>query len=395
MIYKNPEPRKYPSRERVWSSERQSSPARSSSSPSWGQWMLGMFLSACLASALTWYLVQYAGVADVNAKRITSRNDLTKEEQRSIEIFQRNSLSVVFITNLQNQQDFFSMNVYQRPRGTGTGFVWDQAGHIVTNFHVIRGANAIRVRLYDHSTWPATVVGAEQSKDLAVLRIRAPRSKLRPIRLGRSANLQVGQQVYAIGNPFGLDRTLTTGVVSALNREIRSLIGTPIQGVIQTDAAINPGNSGGPLLDSSGRLIGVNTAIYSPSRANAGIGFAVPVDTISQVIPSLIKHGRLLRPRLGISVIQNSNIVAQLGKSGVMIARVTPQGPAARAGLRGVSETQDGELILGDIIVAIDGVRIKDFNELLVYLEKKRVGNVVSLLIERYGRRFKRNIRLY
>lgn len=352
-------------------------------------------LSAVVASGLTWYALQYAGIPAVDARRVTTRTDLTSSEQRSIRIFQQNSPSVVFITNLQNQTDFFSMNVYQRPRNTGTGFIWNQAGHVVTNFHVIRGANAIRVRLHDHSTWPAQVVGVEESKDIAVLRIAAPRAKLRPIVPGRSANLQVGQEVFAIGNPFGLDRTLTTGVVSALNREIRSLTGRPIQGAIQTDAAINPGNSGGPLLDSSGRLIGVNTAIYSPSQANAGIGFAVPVDTVKQVVPSLIKHGRVIRPRIGIRVIEDRNLVARLGKTGVMIRAVVPGSPAVCAGLRGLAETPDGDLILGDVIVSVDGVAIKDFNDLMTQLEKKQVGSVVSLSIDRYGQKFRRNLRLY
>lgn len=361
----------------------------------WGRIFTGMLLSALLASAATWYVVEYWHIPEVNARRVSPRRGLNSGEKRTIRIFQKNSPSVVFITKLQRQRDFFTMNVYQRPRGTGTGFIWDRAGHIVTNFHVIRGASAVRVRLYDHSTWAAKVVGTAPSKDIAVLRIKAPRSKLRPIVVGRSSNLQVGQQVYAIGNPFGLDRTLTVGVVSALNRQIKSLTGRPIQGVIQTDAAINPGNSGGPLLDSSGRLIGVNTAIYSPSRANAGIGFAVPVDTVNRVVPSLIKHGRLIRPRIGIMIIQDPNFVRSLGKYGVMIARVSARGPAARAGLRGVRETIDGDLILGDIITAVNGKKVRGANDLLEYLEKRRVGQTVTLTIDRYNKVFRVRIRLY
>lgn len=365
------------------------------SSSMWGRIFTGMFLSAILASAVTWYMVQHWHIPEVNARRVAPRRNLNAGEKRTIRIFQRNSPSVVFITKLQRQRDYFTMNVYQRPRGTGTGFIWDRRGHIVTNFHVIRGASSVRVRLHDHTTWAARVVGTAPSKDIAVLRIKAPRSKLRPIVVGRSSNLQVGQQVYAIGNPFGLDRTLTVGVVSALNRQIKSLTGRPIQGVIQTDAAINPGNSGGPLLDSSGRLIGVNTAIYSPSRANAGIGFAVPVDTVNRVVPSLIKHGRLIRPRIGIMIIQDPSFVRSLGKYGVMIARVSPRGPAARAGLRGVRETVDGDLILGDIITAVDGKKVKSSNDLLEYLEKRRVGQRVRLTVDRYNKVFKVRIKLY
>lgn len=359
------------------------------------KFLSGVILSAVLASGMTWYMMEYMSIPEVNARKISQRRNLTSSEKRTIRIFQRNSRSVVYITKLQQQRDFFSMNVTQIPRGTGTGFVWDRAGHIVTNFHVIRGASSVRVRLADHSTWTAKIVGRAPSKDLAVLRIRAPRSRLRPIRVGRSGNLRVGQRVYAIGNPFGLDRTLTVGVVSALNRQIKSLTGRPIRGVIQTDAAINPGNSGGPLLDTSGLLIGVNTAIYSPSRANAGIGFAVPVDTVFRVIPSLIKHGRVIRPRIGVIIIQDPNFVKSLGKTGVMIARVSRRGPAARAGLRGVRETPGGDLLLGDIIVAIDGRKVKGSNDLLAYIEKKKVGDSVRLTIERYNKRFRVRIRLY
>ncbi len=370
-------------------------PRFSSSQVSLPKFFVGVLLSSMLASGLTWYIVEYMTVPEVKARKISRRRNLTFGEKRNIRIFQRNARSVVYITKLQRQRDFFSMNVYQIPRGTGTGFIWDRAGHIVTNFHVIRGASSVRVRLSDHSTWTARVVGRDPSKDLAVLRIRAPRSKLRPIRVGRSGNLRVGQKVYAIGNPFGLDRTLTVGVVSALNRQIKSLTGRPIQGVIQTDAAINPGNSGGPLIDTSGLLIGVNTAIYSPSRASAGIGFAVPVDTVNRVVPSLIKYGRMIRPRIGVIIIQDPNFVKSLGKLGVMIARISRRGPAARAGLRGVRETADGDLLLGDIIIAINGRKVKTSNDLLTYIEKKKIGDVVILTIDRYNKKMKVKIKLY
>ena len=355
-----------------------------------------MLISGLVSGSLVWYLLEYGGgELSARERRVVAPRRLTSEEKRTIRIFRRNSKSVVYITTLQRRVDFFTMNVYQIPRGTGTGFIWDRRGHIVTNFHVIRRANLVRVRLADHSTWVARVVGLAPSKDLAVLRIRAPRSRLVPIRLGRSDNLLVGQKVYAIGNPFGLDRTLTVGVVSALNRQIKSLTGRPIRGVIQTDAAINPGNSGGPLLDSSGRLIGVNTAIYSPSRANAGIGFAVPVDTVRRVIPQLLRYGRIRRPRIGVIIVRNPELVKSLGKQGVMIANVKPGSPAARAGLKGMRETFEGELLFGDIIIAIDGRRVKSANDLLSYLEKKRIGQWVTLTIERYGRKLRVRIKLY
>ena len=206
---------------------------------------------------------------------------------------------MVFITTTTRQVDFWTRNVFEVPQGTGSGFVWDESGHIVTNYHVVQGAASAKVTLGE-TEYDADTVGVAPDQDLAVLEIRAARANLAPIAIGTSADLQVGQKVFAIGNPFGLDHTLTTGIVSALGRTIQSVTNRPIDGAIQTDAAINPGNSGGPLLDSAGRLIGVNTAIYSPSGASAGIGFAVPVDTVSRIVPELITHGKVVRPRLGV-----------------------------------------------------------------------------------------------
>jgi S1-C subfamily serine protease len=221
---------------------------------------------------------------------------LTDDERETIALFEQASPSVVYITSLSVRRDLFTLNVLEIPQGTGSGFVWDDAGHIVTNFHVIQNADRAQVTLADRSTWVAELVGVAPAKDLAVLRIDAPAAKLRPLPVGSSEDLRVGQTVLAIGDPFGLDQTLTTGVISALGREIESVAQIPIRDVIQTDAAINPGNSGGPLLDSSGRLIGVNAAIYSPSGAYAGIGFSIPVDTVKWVVPELIEHGELRRP---------------------------------------------------------------------------------------------------
>lgn len=351
-----------------------------------GSLVFAVITSAILASTMTWFFVNYFPVnAQTRPRRISKRRSLNAAEKSTIRIFQRVSRSVAFITRLQDRRDMYTMNVYRVRRGTGSGFVWDRAGHIVTNYHVIQGASAIRVRLADHSTWSATLKGAAPGKDIAVLKLRAPRNRLVPIPVGRSSNLLVGQQVLAIGNPFGLDRTLTTGVVSALNRRIRSPQGRKIEGVIQTDAAINPGNSGGPLLDSSGRLIGINTAIYSPSRASAGIGFAVPVDTVNRIVPQLIKYGRVVRPRLGIII--NQQMMGSVGRSGVMIASVRRGGPAEKVGLRGIRETRNGELIWGDIIVRLGSMRIKNVNDMLNFLEKKRVGDTVRITVLRNGRR--------
>lgn len=227
---------------------------------------------------------------------VTPRGNLAEDERATMKLFADSSPSVVHITTRTLQRDLFSLNIMEVPQGTGTGFIWDLEGHIVTNFHVVEGASGAQVALADHSTWQADLVGVAPDQDLAVLKIDAPPQQLHPLPLGSSQDLGVGQKTLAIGNPFGLDHTLTTGVISALGRQIKSASGRPIKNVIQTDAAINPGNSGGPLLDSSGRLIGMTTAIVSPSGAYAGIGFAIPVDTIRWGVPQIIKHGKIVRP---------------------------------------------------------------------------------------------------
>ncbi|KAJ0254089.1 Protease Do-like 1 [Hirschfeldia incana] len=240
------------------------------------------FLLLCTSVALSFSLFAASPAVESAAAFVVSTpRKLQTDELATVRLFQENTPSVVYITNLAVRQDAFTLDVLEVPQGSGSGFVWDKQGHIVTNYHVIRGASDLRVTLADQSTYDAKVVGFDQDKDVAVLRIEAPKDKLRPIPVGVSADLLVGQKVFAIGNPFGLDHTLTTGVISGLRREISSAAtGRPIQDVIQTDAAINPGNSGGPLLDSSGTLIGINTAIYSPSGASSGVGFSIPVDTV-------------------------------------------------------------------------------------------------------------------
>ncbi len=322
---------------------------------------------------------------DVPSRPITPRGPLAADELANIEVFKRLSPSVVHITTLEVARDFFSRSVQQVPRGTGTGFVWDNQGHVVTNFHVIQGGDAARVTLADQSTHRATLVGAFPDRDLAVLKINLPREKLQPIPIGTSRDLQVGQKVYAIGNPFGLDQTLTTGIVSALNREIDSANQRTIRGVIQTDAAINPGNSGGPLLDSAGRLIGVNTAIYSPSGASAGIGFAIPVDEVNRIVPRLIKDGRITRPALGVSAMPEQVQRALRLPDGVALLQVTPRGPAERAGLQPFKRAADGGIVHGDVITAINDEAIQNLDDMLTALEKRQPGETVTLTVVRSG----------
>ncbi len=307
---------------------------------------------------------------------------LTAAEERTIDIFRKTAPAVVYITTMEVRRDRFRRDVMTIPAGTGSGFVWDDQGHIVTNYHVIRDADAARVTLSDQSSYDAKLVGHAIDKELAVLKISAPADKLQPLLRGTSHNLVVGQRALAIGNPFGLDHTLSVGVVSGLGREIKSLAKRPIFGVIQTDAAINPGNSGGPLLDSSGRLIGINTAIYSPSGASAGIGFAVPVDTVERVVPQLIKHGKVVRPGLGIQF--DPSVQARAGVSGVLVLGVMPGSPAERAGIQPTRRNpRSGDIVLGDVIVAIDGRKVQSETDLFKALDDKAVGDTVKVMIKR------------
>lgn len=323
---------------------------------------------------------------DETPRPVTARGDLAADERNTIEVFQATSPSVVFITSVELRRNLFSLNVHEIPKGTGSGFVWDTEGRIVTNYHVIEDASRVQVTLADNSTWKAVLVGASADKDIAVLKIAAPAASLKPIPVGQSANLLVGQKVFAIGNPFGLDQTITAGIVSALGREIKSVTGTAIHDVIQTDAAINPGNSGGPLLDSAGRLIGVNTAIYSPDGVNAGIGFAVPVDEVNRVVTELIRHGRLIRPGLGVSV-ANERLIERLDIQGVMIVQVDGGSSAEKAGLRGVRRVA-GELYLGDIIVGINGNPVANLDDLRQEMDRYKVGDTVTLKIIRDNQEF-------
>ncbi len=346
----------------------------------------GAFVTGCLCTALLCGLLGPAPDGGArsfpNAGAARALPDgLTPDEANSINVFAQTSRSAVFVINktlARVARDAFTWNIEEVPQGAGTGFIWDTRGHVVTNFHVVQRGRAFSVVLSDQSTWEADLVGAEPGKDIAVLRIRAPEDKLVPIVTGSSKDLRVGQKVLAIGNPFGLDQTLTVGVVSALGREIKSLADRTIRDVIQTDAAINPGNSGGPLLDSQGRLIGVNTAISSPTGVNVGIGFAVPVDTIKAVVPMLIQYGKFKRPSLGADVVHDS-WAQQLGIEGVILRSVPPDSAAAKAGLRGTTRNALGKVDLGDIIVSINGQRVKSLDDLLTVLEKLKVGDTAAL----------------
>ncbi|MFN4895914.1 MAG: S1C family serine protease [Pseudomonadota bacterium] len=317
-------------------------------------------------------------------REVTNRGALGSDEIGTIQLFEAAQASVVYITSLAVERDFISMNVFEIPQGAGSGFIWDASGYIVTNFHLIQNAQAAKVTLSDQSTHQAILVGAEPDKDIAVLKIDARSLRLTPIPIGTSKDLRVGQRVYAIGNPFGFDHTLTTGIISGLGREIKSVTERPIQGVIQTDAAINPGNSGGPLLDSAGRLIGMNTAIVSPSGAYSGIGFAVPVDTINRIVPQLLKGGKVKKPGLGIRVIE-SNLARQQGIVGAIVANVLPGSPAEKYGLEGIHRTPEGAIELGDVITAIDDVAVEDGNDLLRVLDEKAPGDRVTLRVNRRG----------
>ncbi|MBB5691560.1 PDZ domain-containing protein [Roseomonas alkaliterrae] len=322
-------------------------------------------------------------------RAVTPRGDLAEDERSTVALFEAARPAVVFIATTERVINPWTRNPLQVPRGTGTGFVWDRLGHIVTNHHVIAGASSATVRLADGRAYNAALVGASPAHDLAVLRIGIGAFRPEPLPIGTSHDLRVGQKVFAIGNPFGLDWTLTTGIVSALNRELPGEAGAVMEGLIQTDAAINPGNSGGPLLDSAGRVIGVNTAIFSPSGAYAGIGFAVPVDTVNRVVPRLIAAGRYLRPTLGVRVEQqiNAALAARLGIEGVFVLDVEPGSAAEKAGIRPGRLTREGGFAPGDVILALGGRPLRGVPDLLAALDRLEPGAEVTLTLLREGRR--------
>ena len=360
--------------------------------PRVGPWIgLGIVVLAVLMAAAGWMVwrLRPASGPVASSRPIAARGDLAADEKATVALFEQASPSVVHITNVGVRTDFFGLNVMEIPQGTGSGFVWDERGYIVTNFHVVENARRAEVRLSDQSTWKAEPVGLAPDQDIAVLKIEVPAGRLRPILVGTSRDLKVGQKVFAIGNPFGLDHTLTTGVISALGREIRSVTNRPIRGVIQTDAAINPGNSGGPLLDSAGRLIGVNTAILSPGAEGnggmgtfMGIGFAVPVDAVNRLVPQLIARGHVVRAGMGVQLAPDQTL-ARLGLEGALVLGVLEGSPAQKAGLRATERDETGRILLGDLIVSVNGTQVKNADDVTALLEDKGVGTQVRLRVRR------------
>lgn len=332
---------------------------------------------------------------DPNARprSVVARGDLAEDEKGTIDIFNRASPTVVHITtsDVSISRDQFRMNLQEIPKGSGTGIIWNAEGYIVTNYHVIRGAAKASVTLWNNMPYDAILVGTDPSSDLAVLRIDPGQAKLLPIDLGRSSDLRVGQKVFAIGSPFGLDQTLTTGVISGLGREIQTFNNQTVAGVIQTDAAINPGNSGGPLLDSAGLMIGMNTAIVSPSGTYSGVGFAVPVDRINRIVPELIRHGRVQRPGMGILPVDDSvtHRLREIGvvpkdEMGILIQAVLPESAAEAAGLKATRfSTEQRKVILGDMILKIDSETTETLSDLFKVLAEKSVGETVTLSLLR------------
>ncbi|HLW67714.1 MAG TPA: trypsin-like peptidase domain-containing protein [Gemmataceae bacterium] len=352
--------------------------------------LLVLVLVAVGAGLVLWRLwpVRSGLNPQAQPRAVAARGNLSDAEKANIEIYQQTSPSLVQVTNLTQQGgNWFSLNVQEVPKGVGSGFVWDQDGHIVTNYHVVEGADAAQVTLSDHSTYHAKQIWAYPDQDIAVLWIDTPRDKLHPILIGTSHDLKVGQITFALGDPFGLDQTMTAGIVSALDRTIESANDRPIHGVIQTSAAINPGNSGGPLLDSAGRLVGMNTAILSPSGTFAGIGFAIPVDDINRVVPELIRHGKVVRPRLGVQLTPDE-LARQLGvEHGALIVKVLPGSGAAKANLHGTGRDKAGHIQLGDVVVAIDGKPIEKGEDLYSALQDHKIGDTVTLTIMRDDQR--------
>lgn len=319
---------------------------------------------------------------------------LLPDEVNTIKLFQNHGASVVNINSMRVQRQLFSFDTMEVPAGTGTGFIWNAEGYIVTNFHVIQDASKIVVSFKNGKTAQAKIVGAEPRKDVAVLKVKMPQDiDFLPLSLANTHDLLVGQKVVAIGSPFGLDQTVTTGIISALGRSIVGVGKVTIRDMIQTDASINPGNSGGPLLDSRGFLLGMNTMIYSGSGSSSGIGFAVPANTINQTVGEIIKYGRVQQPGIGISAFTD-NVTRRLGQRGVLIMEVFKNGPAEKAGLRGTMRNKYGEILIGDLITEIDGTKVETYDDLYVVFDQKKIGDEIMLTIFRDGKKQKSKLKL-
>jgi len=347
---------------------------------------LSAFLVALLASVA-------AAPADAQTADYSAFS--TNDERNNIEVFNKASPSVVNITNSRLVRSYYSLNPQEVPQGSGTGFIWNSDGYIVTNFHVVQQADRVMVTLQNGTTYDARPVGGDPDKDLAVVKIDAPEEQLVPIQPGDSALLEVGRKVIAIGNPFGLDTTMTVGVVSALGREIDSVSRRKIRDVIQTDAAINPGNSGGPLLNSLGQLVGVNTAIYSPSGGSSGIGFAIPVNTVKRIVPELITYGRVQTPILGITRLPQPEYYRRLwGIEGVIVMDTVDGTDPARLGMRGLTRVERGRIRLGDVIVEIEGKAIRNEDDYADAIEQYEPGDVITVTTMRDNRLLEYEIEL-
>ena len=340
-------------------------------------WLL--ILAICVGGILIFAYGRDTVLTNSASRDVTPRGSLASFEQTANDVFTSAAPSVVYVFTERRGRSVFGSG--QRQQGTGSGFIWDAAGHVITNHHVIENADRVFVRFDSGATAPATIIGSSPDHDLAVLKVSGLSFGLTPIPVGRSSNLKIGQAVFAIGNPFGLTRSLSTGVVSAVGRRLPTRGGRQIPDAIQTDAAINPGNSGGPLLDSAGRLIGVNTAIISRTRSFNGIGFAVPVDTVNRIAPQIIQRGKPARPGIGIRVAP-PELASRLNVQGVVIMEVSPGGPAARAGLIGIDR---GAQRTGDVIIAVNGTEVKGFAELANALERVGVGNAAQITVRRNG----------
>ena len=368
-------------------------------------WVLVLVLTVALVAAgvgLWFAWPKTSPLNDPNAapREVTPKGPPDADEREAIDLFKQVRASVVNVDTVVFRQNL-DRSVSAVQAGTGSGFVWDDQGRVVTNYHVIQSAvvnrRALRVVLADRSEWKAEVVGVAPEYDLAVLKVNAPASQLTKIKVGTSNDLEVGQRVYAIGNPYGLSLTLTKGIVSALEREIESPVKTPITGAIQTDAPINPGNSGGPLLDKDGRLIGVNTAIATPQEGggNVGIGFAIPVDTVNRVVPELVKNGKLLKPDLGIRLVDQVRLRRAGYEQGVMVASVEDGGPADEAGMRGVLvDRRTGDVTPGDLILKVDGEGVTGNAEFERMMSRHKPGDKLTLTIERDGKTFEAEVTL-
>ncbi|MCB1096693.1 MAG: trypsin-like peptidase domain-containing protein [Verrucomicrobiae bacterium] len=342
--------------------------------------LLLLLVSAFLLGLVAKEWMQRGPASQAAPRAVTPRGDIGPNEQATIDLVNQVSPSVVFVSTSSVRRErtgLFKMKVYEVPQGTGSGFVWDKAGHIVTNLHVIADSSRADVTLMDGSTWEAKLVGYEDNKDIAVLQIDAPPEKLTPISVGESANLQVGQHVMAVGNPFGFDYTCTTGIIGGLGREIEAANKHPIQGVIQTDAAINPGNSGGPLVDSAGRLIGINTAIFSPTGTSAGIGFAVPVDPVNRIVPQLIKHGKVIKPDIGMTL-------QQYPQFGLVVTRIVRGSGAEKAGINPIAVDRWGRVYL-DILIAVEGTPVQTERDVFRIIDNKQIGDKITVTILRQG----------